>query len=81
MSIDELKTQHTNLVAQLNIAVSPLRERLKNIGLTIFWEGNQFVVTNKDYRFYAYPLPLDDEICNKLLSMTDDELEAEIYEY
>ena len=76
MSIDELKQTHTKACLDLHMAVQPLRDRLHEMGMFIFWRDNEYRIADCIERYFGYKLPLDNVLYSSLMSMTNSELRA-----
>ena len=76
-SINELRAQATRLVYQLTIKVTPLNERLENMNMTVWWDGDTYLInTHGADRSIGTSLYLDDYILGHLMAMTDSKLKA-----
>ena len=76
-SIEELKTQAAQLAYQLTIRVTPLNERLAKMDMSVWWEGNTYLInTHGADRIIGTSFYLDDYILGHLMAMTDNKLKA-----
>ncbi len=73
MSIDELRTQHTNLIGQFDIAVQPLRERFREFGINVWWQYTGYKI-GKPFLRMSMAFHLDDEKLERLLALSDNEM-------
>lgn len=74
MSIKTLKQNYTKACVALHVAVQPLRERLREVGFIISWRDGEYHITDCFSRFMGFPISLDDDKYDVLISMSDKEL-------
>lgn len=76
-SIEALKTQSAMLAYQLTIKVTPLNERLTTMNMTVWWDGDTYLInTHSADRSIGTDFYLDDYILGHLMAMTDSKLKA-----
>lgn len=76
-SIEALKTQAALIAYQLTIRVTPLNERLAKIGMTVWWDGDTYLInTQGTDRIIGTSFYLDDYILSHLMAMTNSKLKA-----
>lgn len=76
-SIEALKTQAAQLAYQLTIKVTPLNERLAKINMTVWWDGDTYLINSQGAdRIIGTSFYLDDYILGHLMAMTDRKLET-----
>ena len=76
-SIEALKTQAALIAYQLTIRVTPLNERLAKIGMTVWWDGDTYLInTQGTDRIIGTSFYLDDYILGYLMAMSDSKLKA-----
>lgn len=76
-SIKELKTQAAMLAYQLTIRVTPLNERLAKMNMSVWWEGDTYLInTHGADQVIGTAFYLDDYILGHLMAMTDSKLKS-----
>lgn len=76
-SIEALKTQAALIAYQLTIRVTPLNERLAKIDMTVWWDGDTYLINTQGAdQVVGTSFYLDDYILGHLMAMTDAKLKA-----
>ena len=76
-SIEALKTQAALIAYQLTIRVTPLNERLAKIDMTVWWDGDTYLINTQGAdQVVGTSFYLDDHILGHLMAMTDAKLKA-----
>ncbi|MGP5661681.1 hypothetical protein ACTXPE_04635 [Psychrobacter celer] len=76
-SIEALKTQAALIAYQLTIRVTPLNERLAKIDMTVWWDGDTYLINTQGAdQVVGTSFYLDDYILGHLMAMTDSKLKA-----
>lgn len=76
-SIEALKTQAALIAYQLTIRVTPLNERLAKIGMTVWWDGDTYLINTQGAdQVVGTSFYLDDYTLSHLMAMTNSKLKA-----
>lgn len=76
-SIAKLKKRSAKLAAQLQKAIQPLNERLEQMNMMVWWDGEDYVLnTEAADRSLGTACRIDDQCLKHLMAMTDSKLES-----
>lgn len=76
-SIEALKAQAALISYQLTIRVTSLNERLAKIDMTVWWDGDTYLINTQGAdQVVGTSFYLDDYILGHLMAMTDSKLKA-----
>ena len=76
-SITKLKKRSAKIDKQLKQAVQPLNDRLKPMGMLVWWDGEEYVINAEAAdRTVGTAFRLDDHCLAQLMAMTDRKLET-----